>query len=184
VSSDKKFLSEEEKEKCNEEFFQIKNEIEIFLDKIIVENNFDLIHKLIEVYNLFDFYKTDLNNKFVRFLHFSFFDFYVLNIERMVRLREDFTIYALIDLFYCDMRYFEDKKNKEKFNKKTYPILLLDTDNLSTFIAVACLRFISIMESDTNLVLLKKYLQESTNLIYEEEVLKIIDGKKGLDGNK
>ncbi|MET3021396.1 hypothetical protein [Flavobacterium hydatis] len=102
----------------------------------------------------------------------------------MVRLREDFTIYALIDLFYCDMRYFEDKKNKEKFNKKTYPILLLDTDNLSTFIAVACLRFISIMESDTNLVLLKKYLQESTNLIYEEEVLKIIDGKKGLDGNK
>ncbi|KIA96801.1 hypothetical protein OA93_16475 [Flavobacterium sp. KMS] len=172
---DKKFLSGEEKKKCNEDFFQIKNEIEIFLDKILVENNFESIHKLIEVYNLFDFYKTDLDNKFVSFLHFSFFDFYILNIEKMIKLREDFAIDVLIDLFYCDERYFEDKKNKEKFNEKTYPILLLDTDNLSTFIAISCSRFISILKSeDVYKCFLEKYLKETKNFIYQEEVMEAL----------
>lgn len=57
------------------------------------------------------------------------------------------------------------------FFEVTYPILLLKTEDMSSFIAIACMRYIAILGSEkVGKIFLERYLNENKNGVYIEDV--------------
>jgi hypothetical protein len=175
-------LTKKDKREMDKQYSLLKEELNFKFEQIEVNQNYDDISKIIHFYNSFDYHETDKHNKIVNFLEKSFYSFYLRNIDEMIKCRVDFIIYSLIDLFYCNKNYFHNNVENELFVKKTYPILELDTKNLSTFIAIACIRFISILAAIQNIDFLEKYIKESKKKTYDFEVMEEIkyikDAKK------
>lgn len=143
--------------------------------KIEYKNYFDttkkdislLVLDYIKIYQLFG-YKEDEISTFIRKTLISF---YLLNISNFIEKEEEFVIYSFIDIFYCDPLFFENKDNLIMFFETTYPILSLKTEDMSSFIAVACMRYIAILGSEKKgKIFLEKYLQENKDGIYVEDV--------------
>ena len=143
--------------------------------KIEYENYFNTINTnislsvldYIKIYQVFG-YKDDKISAFVRA---SLIHFYFFNISDFIKKREEFAIYSFIDIFYCDPLFFENKENLIVFFEVTYPILLLETNDMSSFLAIACMRYITILGSENEgKIFLEKYLSENKTGIYIEDV--------------
>jgi hypothetical protein len=143
--------------------------------KIEYENYFDttkkdislLVLDRIKIYHLFGFKEDEISV----FIRKKIISFYLLNIFDFIEKKEEFAIYSFIDIFYCDPLFFENKESLIKFFEVTYPILLLKTDDMSSFIAIACMRFIAILGSEKEgEIFLEKYLNENNDGIYIEDV--------------
>lgn len=143
--------------------------------KIEYENYFNttkkdislLVSDYIKIYQLFGYKEDELSD----FIREKIISFYLLNISDFLAKKEEFAIYSFIDIFYCDPLFFKEKENLITFFEITYPILFLETEDMSSFIAIACMRFIAILGSEkVGRVFLERYLIENKNGIYIGDV--------------
>lgn len=131
------------------------------------------ISRLIELYN--DFAEE---NHFALYIINSLYEFYLQNIDDMIKGEQYYSIDALIDLFSNNAVFSKNEnEKKELFVKKTYKILLINED-LTSFIAIASFRFINLLSisfTSNSTEYLKKYLKEEENKIYSQEVKKALN---------
>jgi hypothetical protein len=126
-----------------------------------------LVLDYIKIYQLFGYNQDEISF----FIRKKLVSFYLLNISDFIKKEDEFVIYSFIDIFYCDPLFFENKENLTTFFELTYPILLLKTEDMSSFIAIACMRYIAILGSEKEgKIFLEKYLYENKNGIYIEDV--------------
>lgn len=143
--------------------------------KIEYKNYFDtpqknisfLVSDFIKIYQLFS-YNEDKISTFIREKLVSF---YLSNIFNLILNREEFTIYSFIDIFYCDPLFFQNKQSLITFFEVTYPILFIETKDMSSFIAIASMRYIVILGSEKEgRIFLERYLNENKKGVYIEDV--------------
>ncbi|SIQ40069.1 hypothetical protein [Chryseobacterium sp. RU33C] len=126
-----------------------------------------LVLDYIKIYQLFGYNQDELSF----FIRRKIVSFYLHNISDFIKKEDGFVIYSFIDIFYCDPLFFENKETLTTFFEATYPILSLKTEDMSSFIAIACMRYIAILGSEKEgKIFLEKYLQENKNGIYIEDV--------------
>lgn len=75
------------------------------------------------------------------------YDFYLSHIDKMIAKEQYFAIYELLDLFYSNSQVFEksDDERNSIFVEKSFPILLLEKEDHSSFIAIAGIRFLELL---------------------------------------
>ncbi|MDQ1098571.1 MULTISPECIES: hypothetical protein [Chryseobacterium] len=139
------------------------------------ENYFDIVDKdaslkaldYARTYQLFGYNKDEISI----YIRKKIESFYLCNISNFIVKKEEFAIYSFIDIFYCDPLFFQNKENLKIFFDVTYPILFVETENMSSFIAIACTRYIAILGSQTEgKTYLERYLYENDKGIYIEDV--------------
>ncbi|WP_378106692.1 hypothetical protein [Chryseobacterium sp. sg2396] len=126
-----------------------------------------IVSDYIKIYQLFGYNEDEIST----FIREKLTSFYLFNISNLIINREEFAIYSFIDIFYCDPLFFKNKESLIVFFEVTYPILLLKTEDMSSFIAIACMRYIAILGSEKEgKIFLEKYLNENKSGAYIEDV--------------
>ncbi|WP_128331136.1 hypothetical protein [Apibacter sp. HY039] len=165
-------LTDKEKkyiEKYPEKFIE---EINLYFQDLSTNYSDEFLFNIVNVYHFF----SDDYGVISECFHRNFYSYYIDNISKMISCRYDFGIYTLIDLFYCYPAFFPYKNNNEEFIIKTYPILFLDIDNMSSYIAIASIRFIGIIANDIKgKFYLERYLNETKDNNYEEYILEELE---------
>ncbi len=143
--------------------------------KIEYENYFEtttkdislIVSDYIRIYQFFGYTEDEMSV----FIREKMISFYLFKINDFIKNKEGYVIYSFIDVFYCDPLFFVNKEILITFFETTYPILLLKTEDMSSFIAVACMRYIAILGSEIEgKIFLEKYLHENKNGFYIEDV--------------
>ncbi|SDG36663.1 hypothetical protein [Epilithonimonas hungarica] len=160
-------LSEYEKKIYIEEHILVENIFNDYINDFTIADDSEKIENIIKFYNLFTY---DTDNEIGKFIRKKIYDFYIDHINELIINRKDSIIYLLLDLFYCDSQLFPNKNNNTEFLDKSYPILLLSTEDYSSLISVASIRLISIIGSENNLYYLQKYVRDMPDGIYIDEV--------------
>jgi len=139
------------------------------------ENYFDIVDKdtslkaldYVKTYQLFGYNEDEIST----YIRKKIESFYLSNISNFIVKKEEFAIYSFIDIFYCDPLFFQNKEDLKIFFDVTYPILSMETKNMSSFIAIACTRYIAILGSQTEgKIYLERYLYENDKGIYIEDI--------------
>ncbi len=169
---DNEGLSDSEKKYYNENHYLIEESFIKCMDKLVIENNIETLEVIIRIYQLFTY---NDENKIGKFTREKIYNFYIKNIETFIINRNDWIIYMLMDLFYCDPLLFPNENNNDIFLEKSYPILLLSTTDMSSHIAIASFRLIAIIESENNVYYLKKYIHQNPKGNYIEDIQEALE---------
>ncbi|WP_223609551.1 hypothetical protein [Chryseobacterium sp. OSA05B] len=159
-------LGEQYKKYYNTNIENFKIEYEIYFNTTKKDVSL-LVLDLIKIYQLFGYNEDEIS----AFIRKKIISFYLSNISNFIKEREEFAIYSFVDIFYCDPLFFENKEDLMIFFESTYPILSLESEDMSSFIAIASMRYIAILGGEKEgKVFLERYLHENKNGIYIEDI--------------
>jgi len=143
------------------------DEISIFAKDNL--NNFNKLLYIIELYNIFEISEESI--PIVKRLGKLIFSIYMKIVNNLIKDKNEYSIYTYIDFFYTNKEFLQE--SKDSFFEATYPILSLETEDMSSFIAIACMRYIAILGSEKEgKIFLERYLHENKKGIYREDVEK------------
>jgi hypothetical protein len=138
---------------------RLKRELEEDLEKLYISYTSEEIENYVELFNCFS-----EGVHFRQPMFFGLYRFYRANIGRMIQHRQDYLIFTLIDLFVHEPDFFDSRPEYFiEFAEKTYPILAIYDEDLTSFIHNAERKYLQILrwlENNAGINLYSKFRNE------------------------